>query len=60
MTPSSQRSDTPRKLSPEEKEKILESPPKGTLMIILIFGLIFTLSWLVLFFGRFLSRGPIS
>ena len=47
-------------LSPEEEKKILTSAPKGTLFIILLFGLVFTLAWLGLFFGRFLGYGPVS
>lgn len=47
-------------LSPEQEKQILESPPKGTFFIILIFGLIFTAAWAALFFGRFLANGPVN
>jgi hypothetical protein len=60
MTQPNQESKTPQKLISEEEREILESAPKGTLFIILLFGLIFILAWLVLFFGRFLGRGPVS
>ena len=60
MTQSNQESKTPQKLISAEEREILKSAPKGTLFIILLFGLIFILAWLVLFFGRFLGRGPVS
>lgn len=47
-------------MSEEEQKKILHSPPKGTFLIILIFGVIFTLAWLGLYFGRFLPHGPVN
>ena len=33
--------------------------PKGTLVIILIYGLLFFVGWLALYFGVFLPRGPV-
>jgi hypothetical protein len=59
MNPSGQDTDYDPKLTPEQGKKILESPPKGTLFIVLIFGLIFTVAWLILFFGRFAANGPV-
>jgi hypothetical protein len=47
-------------LSPEEQKQILESAPKGTLAIILGYGLIMGLAWLALYFGRFLAHGPVN
>lgn len=59
MKPSGQDTDYDLQLTPEQEKKILESPPKGTLFIILIFGAIFMIAWLVLFFGRFAANGPV-
>ena len=47
-------------LSEEEQRKIMESPPKGTLAIVLLFGAIFTSAWLLMFFARFLPHGPVN
>jgi hypothetical protein len=47
-------------LTPEEEEKILHSPPKGTYALLLVFALIMGFGWALLFFGRFLMHGPIS
>ncbi len=47
-------------LSPEQEREILESPPKGTFFIILIFGVIMTVAWAALYFGRFLANGPVN
>jgi hypothetical protein len=60
MNPTSQGVEMQPKLSSEEQKKILETPPKGTLFIFLIFGVIFTLAWLILFFARFVHNGPVS
>lgn len=49
-----------KQLTDEEQRKIMESPPKGTLAIILLFGAIFTIAWLMMFFVRFLSHGPVN
>lgn len=46
--------------SEEEKQKILNSPPKGTLAVMLVFGVVFLLAWLLMYFGRFLPHGPVS
>lgn len=34
--------------------------PKGTLAIVGIYGLLFALGWLILYFGVFLPRGPLT
>jgi hypothetical protein len=47
-------------LSEEEERRILESQPKGTLAVLLVFALIFMVGWLVLFFVRFLGRGVVN
>lgn len=47
-------------LGPEEEKAILESPPRGTFAIIVIYAAIFIVAWLALYFGRFLAHGPVS
>lgn len=47
-------------LNEDEEKIILNSSPKGTFLIILIFGFVFTAVWLVLYFGRFMAHGPVS
>ncbi len=60
MTQSGQDTKSEPQLTAEQEKKILESPPKGTLFILLLFGVIFTFAWLILFFGRFAANGPVS
>jgi hypothetical protein len=48
------------KLSPEEEKAILESPPKGTFAIIVVYALVFGAAWLALYFGRFMAHGPVN
>ncbi|MDZ7753700.1 MAG: hypothetical protein U5S82_19155 [Gammaproteobacteria bacterium] len=47
-------------LSPEEEKAILESPPKGTFAIIVLYAFVFGAAWLALYFGRFLAHGPVN
>ncbi len=47
-------------LSEEEQRRLMESPPTGTLVIILIYGAIFMVAWLALYFVRFLGHGPVN
>ena len=47
-------------LSEEEQKKIMEGPPWGTLVLMLVFGALFALAWLVMYFGRFLPHGAVS
>ena len=47
-------------LTEEEQRRILESPPKGTWVIILIIGLALLAAWLYFFFGVFFSHGPVN
>jgi hypothetical protein len=47
-------------LSEEEERRILESPPRGTLALLLVFALVFMGGWLFLFLVRFLGRGAVS
>ena len=47
-------------LSPEEERRIIESPPKGTFALIIVYGVILITAWLLLYFGRFMAHGPVS
>ena len=46
-------------MTPEEEKKILASSPKGTWVILAVYGVIFTLAWLAMY-AVFVSRGPVS
>ena len=48
------------KLTREEKQGILESPPRGTFTLLLIFAVLFLAGWLLLYFGRYMVLGPVS
>ena len=37
----------------------LPEHPKGTLAIVLVYGALFAIGWLWLYFGVFLPRGPV-
>ncbi len=46
--------------SPDDEERRLEGLPEhpvGTLAVVLIFGVLFAVGWLVLYYGVFLPRG---
>jgi hypothetical protein len=47
-------------LSEEEQRRILEAPPRGTWAVILVIGLLMLVSWLYMFFGVFMSHGPVA
>ena len=47
-------------LSAAEQKKIMESPPKGTFVILMLIGLAMAVGWGWLYFGRFMSHGPVS
>ena len=49
-----------RKLSREEKKDILESQPRGTFTLLLIFAVLFVAGWLLFYFGRYMVLGPVS
>ena len=49
-----------RKLTPEEKQGVLKSPPRGTFTLLLIFAVLFLAGWLLLYFGRYMVLGPVS
>lgn len=46
-------------MTPEEEKKILESSPVGTWTLLAIYGVLFTLGWLWMWF-RFIGHGPVS
>ena len=45
--------------SPEESVDV-GGHPKGTLAIVGIYGLLFVIGWLVMYFGVFVPRGPLT
>jgi hypothetical protein len=49
-----------RKLSPEEEQKILNSPPKGTFALLLLVGALIFAGWIYMFFYMFLEHGPVK
>jgi hypothetical protein len=48
------------KLTPDEEKRILESPPKGTLALLLLMAAIFAVAWAYMYFGRFLEHGAVT
>ncbi len=46
-------------LSEEEKQQILNSPPKGTWALMLMVGIGMAVAWLFLYFGVFIPRGSV-
>ena len=48
------------KLTSKEKQGILESPPRGTFTLLLVFAVLFLAGWLLLYFGRYMALGPVS
>lgn len=48
------------KLTEEEEKQILESPPKGTWAMLLVYGILFTAAWLYMWFGVFVAHGPVN
>ncbi len=47
-------------LNPDEEKKILESAPKGTMTLLIIFGIAMLLGWMYMYFGMFLTHGPVN
>lgn len=47
-------------LTEEERKQVMERPPWGTLALMLVFGVLFTLAWLAMYFERFLPHGTVS
>ena len=46
--------------SSDEEKKILESSPKGTMTLLVIFAIATMLGWLYMYFGMFLTHGPVN
>lgn len=44
----------------EQPEPKLGGHPRGTLAIVVVYGLLFTLGWLAIYFLVYLPRGPIT
>ena len=47
-------------MTPEEERRILEAPPKGTWVLMLLLALALLAGWALMYFARFLSHGPVS
>jgi hypothetical protein len=47
-------------LTPEEEQRILNSAPKGTFALLLLFALLMLAGWAFMFFFMFLENGPVS
>ena len=45
---------------PREEPVDVGDHPKGTLAIVGIYGLLFVVGWLLLYFGVFVPRGPLT
>ncbi len=46
-----------KELSEEEKQKILNSSPRGTWAVLMIYAVLFMVGWLYFWFGLYLPRG---
>jgi hypothetical protein len=48
-------------LDPSSGESVdVGGHPKGTLAIVGIYGLLFVIGWLIMYFGVFVPRGPLT
>lgn len=47
-------------LSEEEQRKAMETAPKGTLAVLIVYGAVFMVLWLAIYFGTVVARGPVS
>ncbi len=47
-------------LTPEEQQQAMDEAPKGTWAILLVYAVIMVLGWLYMFYGFFLSHGPVN
>ena len=47
-------------LTPEEERNVLQSSPKGTFTLLLVFAALMVAGWAFLFFYRFLAHGPVN
>ena len=46
--------------SSDQEKKILESSPRGTMVLLSIFAVVTLLGWLYMYFGMFLQHGPVN
>ncbi len=53
-------SPPPSVLSEEQQQVIFDSSPKGTWMVLFIYGVIFMLLWLYFWYGLFLPAGLVQ
>lgn len=49
-----------RPAPPAEESVDVGGHPKGTLAIVGIYGLLFVIGWLIMYFGVFVPRGPLT
>ena len=49
-----------KQLTPEEEQKILDSPPWGTFALMLLMGALLFAGWAFMFFGMFLEHGLVN
>ena len=47
-------------LTQEEQEAAIAEAPKGTWAILLVYAIFMVLGWLYMFYGYFLSHGPVN
>jgi len=47
-------------LTPEEEQKILATPPKGTFALMLLVGALIFAGWAYMFFYMFIEHGPVK
>ena len=47
-------------LSPEEEQKILSTPPKGTFALMLVVAALIFAGWAYMFLNMFLQHGPVK
>ena len=50
----------PKRANPKPGEEDLGEHPRGTLVILLIYGLVFAAGLFILYFCVFLPRGPVA
>jgi hypothetical protein len=48
------------KLTPEEEQQIINGPPRGTFALLLAYGALILLMWLLFYFARYMALGPAS
>ncbi len=46
-------------LTPEEEQRAIAEAPKGTWAVLLVYTLFMVAGWAAMFFGFFLSHGPV-